>query len=205
MWSKIAHFSTTSLLILPATKNIHFLFVSINLSALGNPLSALGLETLHPSVLPRREVSSLHTLSPLPSAVNHGPSMATQAQGEQEVIKILRESCSQLSVLSLLRLSVFHLKIPNFLLKKQVETEETGGKFPKPQIYCCFLVPNSRTCLARDWCSELSPWGCFTTPAQIMGPISNTILLHVPESRSSSPSHRAPQEQLHIDLHLCTT
>lgn len=53
-------------------------------------------------------VSREHMLSPLSSAVNHEPSMAVQAEGEQEVIKILRECCSQLSVLSLLRLSVLH-------------------------------------------------------------------------------------------------
>lgn len=103
----MVYFSTTFLLTFPAIKTIHFLFL-INHSALGNLLLTLGLETLRPSVFPGREVSSLHMLSPLPSAVNHGPSMAVQAEGEQEVIKILRECCSQLSVLSLLRLSVLH-------------------------------------------------------------------------------------------------
>lgn len=103
----MVYFSTTFLLLLSATKNIHFLFL-INLSALGNLLLTLGLETLRPSVFPGREVSSLHTISPLPSAVNHGPSTAVQAEGEQEVIKILRECCSQLSVLNLLRLSAVH-------------------------------------------------------------------------------------------------
>lgn len=36
-------FSTTFLLILPATENIHFLFVNVNLSELGNLLRTLRL------------------------------------------------------------------------------------------------------------------------------------------------------------------
>lgn len=47
--------------------------------------------------------------------------MAVQAEGEQGVIKILKECCSHLSVLSLLRFSVFHLNISNFLLETQEE------------------------------------------------------------------------------------
>lgn len=47
-------------------------------------------------------------LSPLRSAVNHGPSMAAQAEGERVVITIPRERCSLLSVLSLLRFLVVH-------------------------------------------------------------------------------------------------
>lgn len=44
-----------------------------------------------PSFRASREGGELPAhLSPLPSAVNHGPSMAAQAKGEQELIKILR-------------------------------------------------------------------------------------------------------------------
>lgn len=89
---------------------------------IGKSASDSWVENPTPSMLPGREVSSLHTLSPLPSAVNHGPSMAAQAEGEQEVIKILKECCSHLSVLSLLRFSVFHLK------NLQFPTGDTGGK-----------------------------------------------------------------------------
>lgn len=47
-------FPTTFLLILPATENIHFLFVNINLFELGNLLLPLRLEALRPSMLPGR-------------------------------------------------------------------------------------------------------------------------------------------------------
>lgn len=47
-------------------------------------------------------------LSPLPSAVNHGPSTAPHAEGERGAITIPRECCGLLSVLRLLRFSVVH-------------------------------------------------------------------------------------------------
>lgn len=167
MWPKewcIPCFSITFLLVLPATENAHFIIV--NLSELRNLLPALflyRLKALHPFMLPGSGVPCACYL--LSDQLRTMDIYMMHEQRESEMLFQSPGSTASTSLCSAFRgFQLFVKKIPNFLPKKQEENFQTHSSLSmaKPQkICCCFLAQDSRTCLARDWSSQLSFWRCF--------------------------------------------